>query len=112
MSTILERQPETSSLDRADGAPSLTSRPSAPLWIYVPLVIAGLLLLDVFGGAAYAGAVATLTLTAILLMRAIAGTRQQRALLWHRRIDRQDLATVLVIYVASVALFRVAFSVF
>ena len=80
------------------------------LWASSGAVILGLLLMSVFGGLAYAGAAALL---AIVLFTPIylSGSSSQRAALFHRLIDRRDLAAVGAIYLVVIAFYRIAFVV-
>jgi membrane protease YdiL (CAAX protease family) len=113
MSITLERRRlATAPPLRPNPAPRSTPGSKKEPWIYIPLVIVGLLLLDVFGGAGYALAVTGLALAAPVLVALHGKDSDARRALWRGRIDRQDLAVVLAIYAGSVGLFRVAFSVF
>jgi uncharacterized protein len=74
-------------------------------------VVAGLLLLDVVGGAAY-----TLVLAAagalIVLVLTLAGHRDERVVWLRRKVDAQDLVAIGTIYIVVVLGFRLAFTVF
>lgn len=74
-------------------------------------VVAGLLLLDVVGGAAY-----TLILAAagglIVLVLKLAGQRDEKVVWLRRTVDIQDLVVVGLTYIAVVLGFRLAFTVF
>jgi CAAX protease family protein len=75
-----------------------------PFWAWVAFVATGLLLLDVLGDVAYACVIG-----GVALILSIA-TRQWTS----RRVDsdRRDLASMAVLYVGVVALFKLAFGVF
>jgi uncharacterized protein len=83
-----------------------SSRPASPVifWVWVAFVATGLLLLDFLGDAAY-----TFVIGGVALILSIA-TRQWTA--GRLGSDRRDLATMPVLYVGVVALFKLAFGVF
>lgn len=86
------------------------SSPAKPLWAYVATVIVGLLLLEVFGGFAYAAA-ATVLAAALFLVVYLTGDRASRTHLFRRKVDRRDLMMIFAIYGFVLALYRVAFVV-
>jgi len=74
-------------------------------------VVVGVLLMAVFGDAAYGAGVATIALVVFLI--GLIDPRVRAAFPWMRRqADGRDLAAVAVVYVIVVALFRLAFTVF
>jgi len=79
-------------------------------WPYVVAGVIGLLLLDVFGGVAYATAAALIALGAFAIMVWTRGTVGRAALL-HMKVDRRDLLVLSATYLVVVALYRIAFVV-
>lgn len=88
--------------------PEVLSRSRVAVWAYSCAVVAGLILLDVFGELSYLIASSLLALAAFA---AIALAYRSRTALIHLRVDRTDLSMVAITYVAVVVLYRIAFQV-
>lgn len=91
-------------MSNRDSSSRMTTAWSRVLTIGVGVVV-GLLLLDVFDGVTYAIVVSAGMLAAALLLRAF---RRMSALFWWRP-DTRDLVAVVMLYVAVVAVLRLAF---
>ena len=107
MSLIAEKPPNEAQQFTSD-LPVVAPDSRTALWAYSAAVVSGLLLLDVFGGLLYA--IAT-TLLAFAAFAVVAGNSRSRGELIHSRIDKGDLLMLGLIYIAVVALYRIAFSV-
>jgi CAAX protease family protein len=79
-------------------------------WILAVTTVLGLLLLNLYGGLAYAAATAGLAVAVFIVTRLRARVeRTQQA--GHGRIDGRDLLTIAVTYAVVVSCFRIAFSI-
>jgi membrane protease YdiL (CAAX protease family) len=109
--TVLKGQRAAEDTDRFAPFVRSAPQPSVNRWVYAGAVIVALLLLDFFGGIEYALVVSSLALSCFLVLRVLDRGHRPHAVA-NRRVDRQDLGAVASFYVASLLLFRLAFSVF
>lgn len=82
-----------------------------PTWAYAVVVVLGILLMDVVGGASYAVVVTGVATLPFLYLFSRPRPPEAAALL-RRDIDMNDLLVGALLYAAVVGLFRVAFTVF
>jgi len=83
----------------------VTGTPHLTTWVFAIVVLAGLLLLDVFGGVAYAFVVAMLTALAFFAFPKIRVSTRSRS------IHSADLMVIAGLYLAVIGFFRIAFIV-
>lgn len=107
MSLVAEK-PLTRVTTPPNSDPTVLSPSRVAVWAYSFAVIAGLLMLDVFGELSYLIASSLLALAAFATIGL--ADRSRKALV-HLRVDRRDLSMVAVTYLVVVVLYRIAFQV-